>query len=154
MDSGYSRKIYYVDERESLTGKVNGEDASDIEERAARALSKLQIPFSFRTRINPLVGFTQERQNIVGEVELDFLCDYMGKLWPFLIDGEISHFFTKSQQIKDGYKEAKINATMTALNAHPVIRIPFTLLKTQEETDRLFRYGFLNGWVQEFSGYI
>lgn len=149
MNSGYSRKIYYVDARESLTGKVNGEDASDIEERSARALSKLQIPFSFRARINPLVGITQERQNIVGEVEIDFLAEYLGKLYPINIAGEISHFFTASQQIRDAFKEAKINAALTAMNAHPLIVVPFVNLKTQEEADRLFRYGFMNGFPQE-----
>ena len=145
----YGRKVYYLDTRESLTGKVNGEDASDIEERAARALSKLQIPFSFRARINPLAGVTQERQNIIGEVEIDFLADYYSKLYPINIAGEISHFFTKAQAVKDERKEIKINTALAPLNAHPLIVIPFVHLTDQESADRLIRYGFMNGWPQE-----
>ena len=147
--ASYSRKIYFVDAEESLSGKVMGKDASDIEERSAMALSKLQIPYTFRARINPLIGITEERQNIIGEVEIDFLCDYFGKLYPINIAGEISHFFTAAQQTRDMKKEAKINAALAAFNAHPLVVVPFTQLKTQAETDRLFRYGFMNGFPQE-----
>lgn len=144
-----SRQIYFVNANEVLTGFVNGQKASDIEERFAVALMKLQIPFTFRARINPLVGLTEDRENIIGEVEIDFMCEYLGRIYVFNIQGEISHFFTASQQIVDQKKEAKIDAALKVYNAHPLIKIPFTLLRTQEQADRLARSGFMNGWPQQ-----
>lgn len=139
-----------VGSAEQLTGMVNGQAASDLEERVAIALSKLQIPFQFRARINPLVGLTEERQNVVGEVEIDFLCDFLGRLYPINVDGEISHFFMASQRTKDEQKTAKINAALKVYNAHPLIRLPYTILQTQEEADRTIKYGFLNGFPQAY----
>lgn len=145
-----SRKIYYVNEGESLSGYVQEKSASDIEERTAIALSKLQISYAFQERVNPLVGLTEVKQNIVGEAEIDFLCEYLGRLYPILVQGEISHFMTEAQAIKDEQKVAIIDTALAPYKAHPSILVPFTKLKNQDDADRFYKYNFLNGWATEF----
>lgn len=129
-------RIYYVNEDEVLSGYINGDPASDIEERAYRALAKRQIPSSFRFRINPLLGFTQTRMNILGELEVDFLTQHRGEYIPLLIDGEISHFMAMWQIEADVEKVIQINKAMSVLKARPAIRIPFWKLKDQRMSDR------------------
>lgn len=54
LGTSSSRRVYYANPGEVLSGKVNGDDASDIEERAAKYHQKNQVSFWFRLRINPL----------------------------------------------------------------------------------------------------
>jgi hypothetical protein len=129
-------RVYYVNEDEVLSGYVNGDPCSDIEERAFRALAKRQIPAAFRFRINPLLGFTQTRMNILGELEVDFLAQYRGEYVPLLIDGEISHFMAMWQIDSDVEKVIEINRAMSVFKARPAIRIPFWKLKDQRVSDQ------------------
>lgn len=130
------RRVFYVNDGEVLSGFINGDKASDIEERCYRALLKRQIPHAFRFRINPMLGFTQVRMNIIGELEVDFLCQWKGNLYPLMIDGEISHFMAKWQIEADAKKTIKINEALSQIGARPTIRIPFTRLKDQRMTDK------------------
>ena len=129
-------RVYYVNDDEVLSGYINGDSASDIEERAYRALAKRQIPTAFRFRINPLMGFTQTRMNILGELEVDFLAQYRGEYVPLLIDGEISHFMAMWQIDADVEKVIEINKALSVLKARPALRIPFWKLKDQSMSDR------------------
>jgi hypothetical protein len=145
-------KTYYVNIGEVLTGKVMGQPASDLEERGSNSLNKLGIPFRFRMRINPMVegGITPARWNIIGEVELDYLAEYQGRYFPFMVQGEISHFMAAWQIQADQDKVAKVDNFLKAYDAHPTILVPYWLLRTQEQADRLFRNGFSNGWPTKF----
>jgi len=141
-----SRRTYYDTPQERLSGYINGDKASDIEERFARSLAKLGIGSAFRLRLNNAGEWTSRRTNVAGEVELDFWTSFQGRVYPFQIQGEISHFYTAHQSSIDAGKRAKINAALP-LNAHPVIDVPFWLLNTQERADRMVRRGFLSGWA-------
>lgn len=141
---------FNLDPKEELTGYINGEKASDLEERSARALAKLEIPFDFRSRISPMSGLTDAHENIMGEVEIDFLCMYYGKIYPINIQGEISHFFASWQRTRDEQKEAKINKALEPYKAHPLILLPYWRLSTQILADQTFRLGFGNGWAVKF----
>lgn len=145
-----TRKIYYVNQEESLSGLVQRKPASDIEERTAISLSKMQIPFTFQARINPLAGLTEMKENLPGEVEIDFLTEYLGRLYPLNIQGEISHFFAAWQRDRDVKKKIRIDSALSAYKAHELILVPFTKLRTQDDADRFYRYGFMNGWPSEF----
>lgn len=133
---------------EGLTGKVQGKNASDIEERFARAIAKIpEWQFSFRLRINPLTGrLTEEIKNIKGEVEIDFLLT-RGELSiiPVMIQGEYSHFKTPWQDDIDKDKEKVVNEYFERFpQARPVVRIPdykkgMFLLDTQEFADQTAR---------------
>lgn len=144
-----TRLLYYDNPGETLTGFVQGKTASDLEERAARSHARLAIPTIFRLRWNPMAGFTQVIANDPGELEIDFFSTWMGRHYPILLQGEISHFFTAEQAQKDRIKIARINEIFLPMNAHPAIVIPFTELKTQDKTDTLFRNGFVNGWDKQ-----
>jgi hypothetical protein len=140
------KQIYDVKPKEVLTGWVQGKKASDIEERTARALSKLPLDFTFQMRINALMGVTETKMNLPGEVEIDFLVQYMGTLYPINVQGEISHFFASWQQVRDAKKKIIIDAALRAYNAHELIVVPYTKLVTQETADSFYRYGVINGW--------
>jgi hypothetical protein len=146
----YLRKIYFVNADEVLSGKVHGQSASDLEERSARALTRYEIPFSFRRRISPVEGLTGKKENLLGEVEIDFFTEFRSVIYPININGEIAHYYAAWQKEKDALKEIRINAALVPYRAQPLIIIPFTLLRTQEDTDRLFRWNFLNGWPMKF----
>jgi hypothetical protein len=151
MNYFYAKKhIYFVNEGETLSGYVQGKSASDIEERTAIALSKLQIPFTFQARINPMAGLTGTKSNVLGEVEIDFLCEYLNKLWPINVQGEISHFFASWQADRDVKKKLKIDASLSPFGANELIQVPFTKLTTQDAADRFYREGFLQGWPTAF----
>ena len=127
------KQVWYENTDENLTGFVDGKDASDLEERFARALVKLAIPSQFRARVNPLVpgDITKAHRNILGEVEIDFLANYMNRIYAILIDGEIAHFRSEWQKEVDAEKTFKINTALAPFHAKPVIRIPYWYLSNQ-----------------------
>ena len=97
------KRNLYVNEKENLTGMVQNKKASDIEERSARAISKIpDWDYTFLVRISPLTGkLTQTFRNLPGEFEIDFLCQRGSELFPILIDGEVSHFLATWQKLQD-----------------------------------------------------
>lgn len=145
------RRVWYVNYGETLTGFVEGQSASDIEERFAVAHQRMRIPFDFRYRINPLTSeLSPQHMNIAGELEIDILSTYNGIMYPLLIQGDISHFYAAWMRERDNAKVAAINDFLRAFNAHPTVLIPFWLLKDQDTADRVIRYGYATGWSQEF----
>ena len=97
-------------EHEQLTGIVQGMKASDLEERWSRAIEKLNVNYEFRVRISSIAtGAKQHLQrkftNVEGEVEIDHLCDFYGRVTPIMIDGMISHFMTPYQADSDRLKK-------------------------------------------------
>jgi hypothetical protein len=143
------QQLYYDIPGEVLTGYVQGKTASDIEERFMRAQTILDVKFQFRQGWSPLLGFLTYIVNDPGDLEVDSLSRWYGRFYPILIQGEISHFYTSEQAEKDRSKIARINEIFQPLHAHPVIVIPFTMLKNQDDTNQLVRDGFVNGWTQQ-----
>lgn len=121
------------DERETLTGLVQGKDASDIEERAARAMSALSAVRSFEFRV---LYFSPE--GIGGGAELDFLVQ-AGLRWGVQIDGEFSH---KSAEARahDALQDARLGERLMKGGAidQPIVRVPGFELASQELADRFF----------------
>ena len=135
------RNLFPTDDKENLTGEVDGKSASDIEERSARAIDKLpEWRYTFRIRISPLTGtLTETFQNITGEYEIDFLCMRGNEMKPVLVDGEVSHFLASWQKTQDEQKEAVINKALQKYGAHPVQRIEFWKLADQKRADVTLR---------------
>jgi hypothetical protein len=129
--------------QEVLSGFINGEPASDLEERVARSLTKLEIPFDFRVRItSQAVGqqrLTSQRANIHGEVEVDHLCNQGGVITPIMVDGGISHFYAAWQADEDKQKTNIVNEFGARLGWRPTVRIPFWKLIDQDMADRTIR---------------
>jgi hypothetical protein len=113
-------------EREVLTGLVQDQDASDIEERFARALDKYKIPYDFQ--VSKLAPY-----NKPGEYRLDFLVDADWGQIPVAIDGEYAHKSAEDKE-KDQLKDFEF-MQKTGNKYEPVERISFTELMSQEDAD-------------------
>jgi hypothetical protein len=139
----YGQTVIRTGTKEVLTGFVNGMDASDLEERVARSLDKLEAAYDFRIRISPEVmgqrHLTKQFANVRGEVELDFLVEHGNRVYPIFVDGQISHFFTSWQADVDKVKTNVANEFGSRLGWHEAIRIPFWKLTSQDATDETIR---------------
>ncbi len=139
-DMNYGQTVIRTGDQEQLTGQINGEKASDLEERVAKSLDKLEINFDFRVRItSEALGhqkLTSSRANIRGEVEIDMLCDRNGEVTPIFVDGEIGHFFTPYQAEIDKGKADLANEFGERFGWRPSVRIPFWKLIDQTATDK------------------
>lgn len=147
LEYDHPQSISRTGTQEVLSGVVQGMDASDIEERTARALYKIEIPFDFRARISSdALGqrrLTREFANIKGEVEIDMLCEKDGAVTPIFVDGEISHYFTPAQAEADRIKTNVANEFGRRFGWKEAVRIPFWKLTTQDMADKTIRDIFL-----------
>lgn len=115
---------------EGLTGQVHNNQASDIEERFARALYKLDIPFQFR-----VVFFGNP--GMPGSIEVDFLCNDL-VLQPVQIDGEFTHK-SAAQKARDKRRDDRIDQYLMRQGAYPTVRVPGIDLQTQDDADKVAR---------------
>ena len=122
-------------ENEGLTGIVNGETATDIEERFARALWKNQRVESFDFQNSYFSG-----RNLPGEVRPDFIV-YSGTSFPVQIDGAFAHR-TAEQKASDRAKDAMLDGLLGPLGAAKTQRIEGDKLETQDDADRLVQEMF------------
>lgn len=117
-------------EDEGLTGLVNGEPASDLEERLARAFYKTRRKFEFQVEV-PV------RSSLPGEErKVDFIVDGTQPVEP---KGYISHYRTIAQKGSDVVRELLLNEFFAANGLKPLITVPYYKLETQEMTDRWVR---------------
>jgi hypothetical protein len=113
-------------DKEVLSGLVQDQDASDIEERFARALDKYKLGYDFQ--VSKLAPY-----NKPGEYRLDFLVQADWGQIPVAIDGEYAHKSSaqkETDQLKDFEFMAKTNNKY-----EPVQRVSFTELMSQEDAD-------------------
>lgn len=127
-------KAIRFNESENLTGYINGMDASDIEERFARALDREQIK-TYEFRVPMVAG-----RWMPGEVEVDFMVWHAGQYQPVQIDGMFAHK-ASSQRALDAAKDAILNQYLEG-QALPVIRINGDLLDNQDEADKIVKEMF------------
>ena len=120
---------------EVLTQAVQGQSASDIEERFARALYKNERVEGFEFQQSYFAG-----RNMPGEVRPDFIV-YAGTVYPVQIDGEYAHK-SAEQKATDKAKDEQLDGYLTPMGAAVTQRIPGDLLQTQEDADRLVREMF------------
>lgn len=117
---------------EALTGLVNGEEASDIEERFARALDKAGFGYEFL----PVIIAPA---NMAGSIQLDFLV-YAGELYPIQIDGDWIHS-TAEAKAHDLLQDALTDQWYASQGqgAQPSQRILGHRLATQDMADSVVR---------------
>jgi hypothetical protein len=146
-DLNYGHTVMRTGDQEVLSGEINGDKASDLEERSARSMSKMNIPIEFRVRItSEALGnqrLTKSRANIKGEIEIDFLAEYNGQVTPIFVDGEIAHFMTPHQADIDKQKADLANEFGERFGWRPAVRVPFWKLIDQDMADRTYREIFL-----------
>jgi hypothetical protein len=120
-------RIAVTNEGERLTGFVQGKEASDLEERFARALTKAGREFRFQVEVTTAVTIPGE------ENQVDFLVD---DIWPTEVDGTFTHK-TGSQRAHDELRDAIVNDTTRDWGWNPIRRVPGDTLDSQEEADRV-----------------
>ncbi len=119
---------------ENLTSIVQGQKASEYEERFANALSKMKLDFHFQV-VMPT------NYQIPGQLNtIDFLV-VEGLEYPVEIDGDWVHK-NGSQHRRDEIRDAIINAQMMPQGWQPIQRISGHRLETQEDADRVAREMF------------
>lgn len=119
-----------------LTATVQGQKASDLEERFARALSKLNRNFIFQYVIPAYDG--APIANLPGEVHLDFL-DVTDIPRPYAVD-DVSFIHKGAEALADDMQDdIRTNAFFSQYGGAPVKRVPGNYLQTQEMADAYVR---------------
>jgi hypothetical protein len=120
-------RIQTTNEGERLTGFVHGKEASDLEERFARALDGAGKEYIFEYEVlGPTTIPGQENQ-------VDFLVE---EVYPTEIDGEFTHK-SAEQRAHDQLRDAVLNEYMSKDGWQPINRIGGHRLQTQEDADRV-----------------
>ena len=117
------------DEGEQLTGFVHGKEASDLEERWARAEDGAQREYIFQYWVENPYGLPSQKNQI------DFM-DVTDAWQPIEIDGSYAHK-TAGQKADDQARDAILNTLFQQRGINPIIRIPGDSLATQEDADRI-----------------
>jgi hypothetical protein len=115
-----------------LTGWVNGREASDIEERFARALKSFGLEFMFQ------LGVVTPHSPPERKKYVDFVVLSEGIFHPVEVDGQIGHR-TSAQRGKDTIREILLNMTFVKWGYMPLIRVMWNELETQEMADVVVR---------------
>ena len=122
-------RLQTTNEGERLTGFVNGKEASDLEERFARALSTQGRDFIFQYEfVGPATIPGQE--NII-----DFVVD---DIWPTEVDGTFVHK-SAAKKADDQLRDAILNEHFADDGWSPIRRVPGSELEDQDEADRIVR---------------
>jgi hypothetical protein len=125
-------RIAGTSEDERLTGFVHGKEASDLEERFARALGGAGKDYIFEYEV---VGPT----TIPGqENQIDFIVD---DIYPVEVDGQFTHK-SGAQKAHDQLRDAVLNEHLKQYGWNPIDRISGDKLETQEQADQIVREKF------------
>lgn len=125
---GNVNRMPRVSETETLSKMVQGQPASDIEERFARALSRRQYAYAFRQVINVPFQIPGQKN------EVDFIVFEQGT-WPIEIDGEFTHK-TSEQRAHDSTRDAILDEHLGQWGWQRIQRIPGEDLEDQEMANR------------------
>ena len=109
-------------EDEGLTGWVNGVEASDLEERYARALAENGKDFQFQYEVYTAYTLPGEQKKV------DFLVEDQ---FPEEVDAAFTHK-TAEQKSYDRIRDAMIDEHLSKYGMMPVRRIDGDRLQTQE----------------------
>lgn len=117
---------------ELLTRVVQGQKASDLEERFARGLDRNPNVYGYEFQPSYVTG-----RNLPGELRPDFIV-YEPIMQPVQIDGEFSHK-TAEQHASDAVKDALLDEVLKGSGALPSVRIPGYKLQTASDVDEVMR---------------
>lgn len=128
------RRVQREAEDENLSGFVNGEPASEIEERFAIALRGRQLGFDFQYSVWTAYSLpTQDRV-------VDFVV-YLPPAQPVEVDGGIAHK-TVADKEADRVRDGVIDDTMRTANWSPIVRVSGDDLQTQDDANAIVREMF------------
>ena len=128
----FAPDLEFETEEEVFTGVVQGKDATDLEERVARAHEFNNIGYRFKVIVPTLFSFPGQSK------ELDFL-SYPGTLaQPLGVKGYIGHN-TQAQKLADVERELILNVTFRKLGWLDFKALEWTQLGSQDEANRAVR---------------
>lgn len=116
-------------ETEGLTGYVHGLEASELEERFAKSLTRHGLTFQFQYEVLTMAGIPGE-ENVV-----DFVVE-TGQPYPVEIDGNWIHK-SAAQREKDRLRDAQVNEVLQNWGFLPILRIPGDQIADPEHTDAI-----------------
>jgi len=116
-------------EDERLEGFVRGKEASDREERFARALDKHGMRYGFQEIINTPYQIPGQKN------EIDFIVDEFGT-HPIEIDGTWVHK-SASQKSADALRDAIIDDITSKWGWERIVRVPGADLESQEQANKV-----------------
>ncbi len=133
IDEGTRRLVRMAapSDSQALTGIVLGKRASDLEERTARALYKMNIDFLFQTEI-PVTTSVLGKGKVI-----DFIVD-IGISQPLEVDGPLGHA-TAAQQAADALRDSLLEPVLLGMGMRPIMRIKWDKLQTQVQADQNIR---------------
>lgn len=122
---------------EGLTGFVRGYNASDIEERFARALIAIDVGFWFQYKIDTITSLPDQEKRV------DFVVFWMpGKVVPVDIYGDRWHS-TAGDRSRDRAREIEINNAGRVWDWEPLEIVWGHDLQTQQMADQIVRRMFI-----------
>lgn len=125
-----AERVRQQPEDEGLTGAVQGLPASDLEERAHRAMNRYHISHVFQQEIPTAYALpTQERK-------VDFFAKYRSALE---VDGYIGHYYKISQKANDWVRDLFLNEALRNAGLPDVQHIPYWKLDNQDRADATIR---------------
>ncbi len=123
-------RIPFPPSDEQLTGFVRDEQASDLEERYAKALDKLGKEFEFQYEV-------YAAGTLPGEAKLvDFVVYDGGIPFPEEVDAAFTHK-TAEQKGYDRIRDAVVNESLMKDGFQPLVRIDGERMNTQEGADQV-----------------
>ena len=118
-------RIAGTSEDERLTGFVQGKEASDLEERFARSLDKLDKKYVFEYEVLAPVGIPGQ------ENQIDFVVE---ETRPIEVDGNFVHK-SGSAKAEDQIRDAILNDFLSQYGWEPIMRISGDRLEDQQHAD-------------------
>ena len=119
-------RLKVTNEGERLTGFVKGQEASELEERFARALDQQGKSYDFQVEV-------RTPRTVPGQENLiDFVVE---DEFPTEIDGEFVHK-TAAQRADDRDRDAILNDNIKNYGWKPIVRVTEMDVETQEDANR------------------
>ena len=115
---------------EVLTGIVQGQDASDIEERTHRALDARRLSHEFKVYVDTLYSLPFQKKQI------DYMVYDGATVTPTEVDGYIGHYRTIGQQADGWGRDLQINEVLEPQGYQKVKHLPYWKLDNQEKANR------------------
>ena len=122
--------------QEVLTGVVQGQPASDIEERTHRALDVRRLSHDFIVYVETLYSLPFQKKQI------DYMVYNGALVTPTEVDGYIGHYRTIGQQAEGWVRDLQINEALQPQGYQPIKHLPYWKLETQEKANQHIREVF------------
>jgi hypothetical protein len=131
LDLNRLPRIKEITDPKPLTSWVHGKQATDIEERFARGLMKVNLEFRFQVPFHTRVSLPGQERVV------DFVVE-SGFQYPVEVDGPNWHANT-AERARDEVREILLNEVFRSIGYMPLQRVKWWQLESQAMADRVVR---------------